>query len=312
MAVKTLVRMTRDPDLFRIPFVLDMLHNCKYSWATCLLVVLGLLSFSCSGEVPVALPPFEEKLVLEGYFVAGDTMIVRLDRAINPYLRNVTRQDPNRAVKGAIIQVSNQDTTIRLAENPVFTLGRSGILYSAGRLVEESVGYSITVDYQGFHVRSKCVVLPVTKILSVQLDASFQTLPTSSGERHRSEFDLQLVGEFPPNVAHYLLEVSGKTTSGTLETLVAVPFQIGEITGRNPIRFADLVAYELSYLPTEYVVSLLRIDALYYEYLLAVETQQGEYSSFLVNETTKVPSNIVGGLGIFAGMSRDTVHVVIQ
>ncbi|HLP18372.1 MAG TPA: hypothetical protein VK470_19085, partial [Bacteroidota bacterium] len=59
-------------------------------------------------------------------------------------------------------------------------------------------------------------------------------------------------------------------------------------------------------------VLLSRIEKSHYDFALASRAQVGETDTFLPSETTAVPSNIVGGYGIFTAMSTDTIKVVMQ
>jgi len=274
-----------------------------------LLISSWLLFFSCTEDVPVELPPFEEKLVVEGYLVAGDTIVIRLDKTVNPYFGDHSRQNPYRLPKNALVRIWVNDSIFQLSERAEFTLGRSGIVYTSGSIIQSDLKYRVTAEYQGLRAEGECRILPQTKLKDVELNATFESKVSGNTRKNKSTYNLALTAEFPPELAYYLLSLSAANSVGNYETVLTVPFQTNAAQGLNPFLFENLISYKFSYLPKQYVVSLYRIERIYYEFLKAVEAQQGEYDSFLATETTEIPTNIIGGYGIFTGMSKDTMSV---
>jgi len=277
----------------------------NFTSACCLLALLC----SCSRDVPIDLPAFKEKLVVESYLVEGDTTIlVRLDKTFDPY-KFPSRNDDRRIPSGANVALIIRDSVFLLTEVSRSNRERytfAGTVYRLNRSVEPTTNYKLVVDFQGLHAESQCQALPKTRLLSVVLGSS------GGSSSSNVTFHLRIVADFPPERSYHLVRIEGRYANAKYD-IARTSFTMDGHSNQIQIDISNLSPLWLVALRgTEYTIALIRTDRTCFDFLRAIEAQVGEYDSFLGSETTEIPTNIIGGYGIFTGMSKDTMSVVLQ
>jgi len=271
----------------------------------CVVMILGVILMSCDMNVPVSLPEFQEKLVIESYLTVDDSIIVRIDKTLNPFVFP-DRNNPGRRVRGAIVQLSVGDSIFQLRERTTPYGYYTGILYTDYRRVTPQTKYRISVDYQSLHAEAECTTFPRIRLTDARVSAQYQP------REYNASFDLMISASFPLTESYYLVSLFAPTVPSNGSPYVTAPFWVNANHSTEFVSLRGVSKTSFVAPPSRFRVELRRIDKIYYDIYKAVEAQRGEYDSFLGSETTEIPTNIIGGYGIFTGMSKDTMSVVLQ
>ncbi len=281
------------------------------------LCFFSVFLMSCTKDVPVTLPPFESKIVVESYIVQGDSaIVVRLDQTIDPTIKNYwSAIDTSFASAQVLIAFDNKTSTLRRIQyeeqsryfdNPI-THGR---IFALDGTVEGMKSFRLIVDYQLRHVEAACSMPPSLHVTNASLTGTL-----NNADMYTS-FKLIVAAEFPVGLTYYMIRIRSKSFEGfTRKDSIWREFGRGYFVVTDA---ADHKEFNIDNIPYPskrtggyYEILIAQIEKAYYEFALTSSAQYGELDSVIPTETTEVPSNIRGGYGIFTAMSYDTLMVTI-
>lgn len=79
-------------------------------------ILIGLLLFSCTKEVSIDIPGYEEKIVIDGNIETGQPPIVLISKTSDIYAPTDLNSYLKSFINGAVVTVSNGTTTVQLDE----------------------------------------------------------------------------------------------------------------------------------------------------------------------------------------------------
>ncbi|MCI0560046.1 MAG: DUF4249 domain-containing protein [Nitrososphaera sp.] len=270
-----------------------------------------LFFLGCQGEINVDFPQHESKIVIEAYLTSGDSIVVRVSDT-SPYQPGFGGGNSGGG-QNAIVKVTISGTEYTLQQQPdqPGSSFRSRTLYSLpGSVVTVPSAGTITlnVEYQGQSASAVTTIPDQTNIVS------FYPLPSVSSP---PRFDIEIDAEFPVGTSYYF--VQGFLEDTTDFGVLLLPFlsDIIQVTG-NGTKTKVLVenwrrnSVAIPMSPIRYFLALKRINKELYDFDVALQAQLEDIlsgGSLLGEELVEIPTNINGGVGIFAAMSIDTMSV---
>jgi hypothetical protein len=151
---------------------------------------VSMLIFSCTKEVKIDIPGYEEQLVIDGSIETGKKPLVLLSKTANIYAATNIEAYLNSFVEGANITVSDGSNTItldlvytdELPQSDLIVIGESlgfsdlllanvhmPVYYGLNGSLVGEVGktYTLTVSYEGKTYTSSTTLLPPTPLLDL-------------------------------------------------------------------------------------------------------------------------------------------------
>ncbi|MEK6869025.1 MAG: DUF4249 family protein [Nanoarchaeota archaeon] len=271
---------------------------------------------SCKNGVGIDLPPFKEKLVVESYIVQGDSaFIVHIDKTVDPIYRGTTfLYDTNFAGTEVVLSYNNNSYTLRPLMDYLESTnhGRSFVL---DKKVENVNTLQLVATYRNLQVKSMCSLLPAVHIKTATLIGT-SSYSESESRNLYTKFTAKVEADFPSGSSYYIMRIMRPSLDILRDHLLLREVAKGYFIVNNSVQQKEFI---FNHLPFEqvgwfnnYTIILTRIEKLHYDFIISTIAQFGELGNIIPSETTEIPTNIIGGYGIFTMMSNDTIRVPIQ
>lgn len=281
-----------------------------------LLCLISSILCSCKHDVNVDIPPFEKKLVALSYVEEGDnSCLVYLNTTVDPQQSSYWKDaDTSFAEASVIVTIDGIHYPLRRLEhfepNRYRSAVTDGRFFVLEKKIESAVHLELSAEYKGMQIRSSCCIPHAPRIQHAILTSTLQS------SRYDSRVALYLEADFPSEVSYYLVRFGYMGVNTFTGSKYFSELARAYIIASDGIRAKEIV-FDRVMIPESLrkepcTVLLSRIEKSHYDFALASRAQVGETDTFLPSETTAVPSNIVGGYGIFTAMSTDTIKVVMQ
>lgn len=261
------------------------------------LIVLLLLFSACEKEVTT--PSYSDKPVIEGYLYADKYAQIKISRQIASS-ENVVYADNN--IDSLDILIYDSDSSYKLM--PV----GGGIYENTGLIIKEGKQYTIKFNYNNTEVRAVTTVPAIpqnftqsVKELSVQkIDSNFMPTPGSFTINDPVELDWS-----NSDNSYYMILVKNTETSPELirDTTNAMFRTTSFRNEPSIINEYQLRDQQFQYFGT-HMLLLYHLNPDY----AALYSDNSNSSQNLTNPTT----NITNGLGIFTGISSDTLYLKVK
>jgi hypothetical protein len=271
--------------------------------------------------VDLRLPQTASQLVVESYLASGDSLWVRVDESTSYYEnRNATDRGRNASVQvtvdGQIFSLIQSDAEeIWIDQSTRLFLPTWYYLPRQMFTIPSSGFFELSVEKDGRTATAFAKMLPMVRI------TNFRPLPQPSSST--PVYDAEITARFPEGTSYFIvqqrLQVVRKDTIHLdfihMHKFIAVE---GNSSPQTIIVRNDRPGNSTTAAPGYTLRSLLRlmrIDHTYYEFYHATRQQEDDHAvdweHLIASEPTEIPSNIDGGLGIFAVMPVDTMAKVI-
>jgi hypothetical protein len=259
------------------------------------------------------LPAHDWRIVVESYLSVGDSVVVRVSQT-SPY---------NQGYSGSYVGASNATVILAvdesehlLTEYPYSATGQRPYLYPTLYGLPKSVlsipsdaALSLRVQYKGKEVRAACNVLPRTRIESFRIIES----PTDS-----FLLDLEIFAAFPPGASYYLVEGKSETLFNGTPALLPFFYDVVRVAGdgsRKTIVLSNPRREVVWRVPgiAKRVLFLRRTDKSFYDFDIALKAQSSEVGGkkkILGTDPVMIPTNILGGVGIFTVANTDSLSLL--
>jgi len=298
------------------------------------ILVIGVLLNSCTKEVQIDIPGYEETIVVDGRIETGQPPVVLLSTSKEVYAPTDIEAFLNGYISGAVVSVSNGTTTVVLDEIctgsltpamqeiasamlgiPINQLSNYDICAytTLDPTVWGEVGktYTLTVDYNGTTYTGETAIINPTPLTSTFW------MPESGTPNHG--YSWCTLSDPPNQFDAYFWEVNiignaaGDTTETGYESTYSPAFHdeffdglTFEFAYENPFAYGSGVPSDergLYELGDTVVIKLSKLDKTTYEFYekkyMQLQTAGNPFAT-----PTNIPSNINNGaLGIWAGFS---------
>jgi hypothetical protein len=285
------------------------------------LIIVATSFVSCTRDKIVDIPPFTERLVVESYVEwNANRIIVRVDNTFNPQQSSHLIPE-HKDLSNSLVQVTYKKVTHTLQYIPVDQLSsffvqdqfKLGTYFYCNLDVDSHDTLKLTVDVDQHHLTSSCVIPQVQVVKAIMFKGIQQ-----NGEKYDA-FRLRIEADYPNDATYYHFTLQ-YTDTGTIGTgrppYRNLSIAQGFLAIPPKAQTAELIFNTQSYFiyPSigNYRVIISSIEKSYYDFAIAASIQFTELNSIIPSETTEIPSNIVGGYGLFTGICSDTVEVKPQ
>ncbi|XOV67049.1 MAG: DUF4249 family protein [Fluviicola sp.] len=298
------------------------------------ILIPGLVLFSCTKEVEVDIPGYEERIVIDGRIETGQPPFVLLSSTKEVYAPTDVDAFLNGFISGAVVTVSDGTNTIVLTEVcsgnlppgteeiasqilgiPAEDLSNYNICAYVGLdpVIWGQVGktYTLTVEYDGQTYNAETTLVPPTSLVN--------TFWKPEGNLTNHGFSWATLADPPGQYDAYFWEANiiGNAAGDTTETGFTPTF--------NPVfddEFFDGLEFEFAYenphavgdgvpdstrfmyaLGDTVVIKLSKLDRVVFEYYekkhIQLQTAGNPFAT-----PTNIPTNLSNGaLGVWAGFS---------
>ena len=307
-------------------------------------LILGVIISSCTKEVEIDIPGYEEQIVIDGRIETGQPPFVLISRSKDIYAPTDLDAFLNGYVSGAIVTVSNGTTTVQLIEicsdnlppgSEAIVAGILGVpeaelanyhicgYTSLDPLIFGEVGktYTLTVDFEGKTYTAETKIMPPTALNSL--------FWKPDGDLTTHGFAWANLSDAPGQFDAYKWEVQRINTDENGDPLDAnfvEPFApvfddeffdglTFDFFYDNPKGYEDGILDEhagLYPLGDTLLIKFSKMDRFVYEFMEKKYIQLATAGNPFATPTN-IPTNIVGGaLGVWAGYSPTIDTLICQ
>lgn len=261
-------------------------------------IVLGLLCFA-SCEKTATTPPYNDLPVIEGYLYANNNVEVRISRQVASSA-NVVYSDDH--IDSLDISLSDEDSTFYLEASGNGTYKNSRVIIRGG------VTYTIRFEYNG-KIVSAVTTIPSTPenytqsqtAISIQKIDSNTTFTPGSFQINDP---VELSWSNPDNSYYMLYAKNTETNLELIRDTTQTRFRTASFRNEpSKMSSSEIRDQQFQYFG-KYMLILFHLNPDY----AALYNDNSNSSQNLSNPT----SNITNGLGIFTGISADTLYLQVN
>ncbi len=284
-----------------------------------ILILFGIfIVSSCDKAVNYEKPQTENKLVIESYIMEGYTTVnVKVTKTLTPY-ENASMPfinfDPRFNVIGAVVKLSFDSGTpflLDLNDNVYYPT-----TYSKEMKVPFAEKCTLEVEYEGQKVYAETNYPSKTKINNVSVILQKDIKYNGAGVRYMN-VEININADFPTDETNYyrILAYGEFVYNNGVNNI----FYWGRLSddylyfitdGKNKsqnIRFSSYNDLNALTDTNKAIIYLEHITPIHFQFRNALKNQIENIGDEFNTEIVQIPTNIVGGLGIFTAITRDSI-----
>jgi len=272
-----------------------------------ILILFGILVVtSCDKVVDYEKPLTENKLVIESYIMAGDTAVnIKVTKTLTPYEHPVPfiSFDPRYNVTNANVKLSFDNGTpflLVLNDNIYYPT-----TYSKKMKVPSAEKCTLEVEYEGQKVYAETNYPSKTKINNGSV-----ILQKIINDGVKVDFEIN--ADFPQKETNYYrisavskIFINGENLTWNMGYSY---FSIDGTSNTLNVSFRpNTYPMDLNNLDNRAMIYIEHISPTYFQFRNAIKNQVENIGDEFNTEIVQIPTNIVGGLGIFTAITRDSI-----
>jgi hypothetical protein len=277
---------------------------------------------SCEKEADVKIPDVKAKLVVFSFISPQDSILKVIVRKTMPVFgtRSNNGSDDFKSIKGASVYISDGASRIQLFYD---TLHFQYVSAVNELTIETGKEYFLEVSAEGTEVKASCRIPPATQITSIEFDTITEQYSEPGSEYFIQHLEIHANWKDQYTETNYYriyseFEFDSERFGYPDSKFEFISFEKEVVSdqeggngnfSRKGTSWIDPNMADPKYMPRKYRCYLLTIDKHYYTYHRWLSNND-EDNPFA--EPTLVPTNIEGGLGVFAGYNKSTLTIDLK